>query len=537
MSNLIIGRGPDGQNVRVNAQGVGVPIGTPAKAAGYNPGTLQERLAIRAMQERARQRARGGQPAQVGYTYAQTMAEWNAAQAQANEAIQNALHKKAKNGALDLFNSNEFSLDDFLPDYLRADRGRSRILQKQGRLPGDTTWMSDKDSILDTSSSNDPSRWRIAGPDPLGYDYPGPQTPGTNGLDLAFGLGTYENPPLPVPNINPPVGDGSSTPIVGDRDHDLKKIDPTLQKYQQLRAEWVDAAQKGVNGAVDTADGDFGTSAPSTSTAMGVNQYTAFQYLLVGDGMDKTIEKGPQLYSKLVAEAMNDPQKAGFLMTAMAAVGAYGAGSEKYVQDRLYLATDKNGKPTLKGRFTVDDAKALAVVMPLIANDQANKADEVIARGGSIAEIPGFEELLEQRGLERQDMAGTLQPAGDSGGGGGGGRRRGGGGFGGGGGGAARFTDPEQLKSLIDGIARQRLGRILTVEEAQEFANYYHSQEAASGGINFTSGGGRVLDPESQAIAWIESRYRDEGARQQQGQYVSTLLKMLSGSEFAMGGS
>lgn len=514
---LIIGRGPDGQNVRVNAQGVGVPIGAPAKQVAYNPGTLAQQLAIRMMQQRARQRVAAGQPAQNGFTYAQTMAEWNTAQAEANEKLRQAREKyHAHNGMLV---DNEFDVQSFLvDDYLRPSRGRDRVATVS--------------SLLDTSSK-DPNDWRIKGPDPLGYDYPKPQF-------SSPGVPQTTTPSKPVGADPFAFQKAKGEQYVDDvANNGAKALDPTLEKYKQLRADWMDAAQKGLAAEPDTgADGDFGASTdkPSTSTAMGVSKFTAFQYLLVGDGANKTVEKGPQLYSKLIAEALADPTKAGELMASMVAVGAYGGGSEKYVQDRLYLAKDKNGQAIVKGRFTVDDANALADVLPLIANDQANIADGVIARGGDVSEIPGFEELLAKRGIERQDMAGTLQPAGDSGGGGG--RRGGGGGFGGGGGGgAARFTDPEQLKSLIDGIARQRLGRILTVEESQAFADYYHSQEAASGGVNYTSGGGRVLDPESQAIAWIESRYRDEGARQQQGNYVSTLLKMLQGSEFAMGGS
>lgn len=522
---VLFGRGPDGTNTRVNAQGVGVPFGTPSKASLYNPGTLAQRLAIRMMQERARQRVAGGGQAQSD-TYAQNMAEWQAAQAAANVQLQQARNRfattdRAKSNSLV---SDEFSLDNFLPDYLRADRGRGRIAEEQRNL----MWSPrDPQAVLDANPAVDPYKWEIKGPDPLGRDAlkPSPLT------DIQWTPGSE----APAGSVVPPE---RTDLILGSDAPGSPAGDPTLDKYKKLRAAWIDAASKGLNAAPDTgADGDFGTStnANSNSTTMGISEATAFQYLLVGTGSDKTVEKGVELYAKLVGEAMADPQRAGELMASMVAIGAYGGGSEKYVQDRLYPVIGKDGQPTLKGRFTVDDLAALKATMAIIANDQANKADAVIAGGGSISEIPGFEELLAQRGLERQGMAATLQPAGNSsGGGGGGGRRRGGGG--GGGGGGARFTDPEQLKSLIDGIARQRLGRILTTEEAQAFANYYHSQEAATGGINYLSGGGRVLDPESQAIAWIESRYRDEGAKQQQGTYFGALLKMLQGSAFTSGG-
>ena len=551
---VLFGRGPDGTNTRVNAQGVGIPFGTPSQASQYNPGTLAQQLAIRMMQERARQRVQAGGQAQSN-TYQQNMAEWNAAQAQANEQLAKAQQKYASSGRTpnNLLDGG-FDVNDFLPDYLRADRGRSRLADQQRfQLPG-TAHPADPNAVLDTSSSQNPNDWRIKGQDPLGYDYN--TSPPKTAIDAV--LGPDQKAPYPAPSIagGLPTSENDKGLTLGsdapgsprDTSYDNLTLgsdapgsplgDPTLEQYKHLRAQWLDAASKGLTAPDTGADGEFGTSTTSTSTSttMGVSAATAFQYFLVGTGKDKTVEKGTDLYTKLVAEALADPLRAGELMASMVAVGAYPGAQEKFVQDRLYLAKDKNGQPTLKGRFTHDDLIALINVLPMLASDQANIADAVLARGGSVAEVPGFEELLAQRGMERQGMAATSTPAGSSssgGGGGGGFRRRGGGG---GGGGNVKLTDPEQLKNLVDNISRQRLGRVLTNDEAQAFATYYHDQEAAQGGINFTSGGGRVLDPESQAIMWIESRYRDEGAKQQQGQYVQTLLKMLQSSAFTAGG-
>lgn len=513
--SISIGRGPDGTNIRVNNQGTGIPFGTPAKAASYNPGTAAQRLAIRMMQERARKRVRAGGPAQNGFTYQQNMAEWNAAQAEANAHLEEARRRyaatpKRRPNAL----TDEFELDEFLPTYLQADR---TALKKRG------------------------ADW-----DPFDVG-PGKTTMRTDsGVDLALGTESRSNlAPMPDLDGRPPQEADPLKPglIYGSDAPGDVKLDPTLEKYKQLRAQWLDASSKGEGGAPDTgADGDFGTSGSgSTSTSMGVSENTGFRFFLVGEGGDKTIEKDTKLYTKLVAEALRDPFKAGELMASMVALGAYGGGAEKFVQDRLYLARDpKTGQATLKGRFTEDDLKALKATMAMISADQANLADSVIANGGSVKDIPGFEELLAQRGIERQDMAATSDAAGSSGGGGGGGGfRRGGGGYGGGGGGgggAARLTDVEQLKSLADGIARQRLGRVLTVEEAQAFADYYHTLERQSYSAYQTGMGGTMLDAESQAVAWIESRYRGEGARQQQGQYVTKLLQMLQSGAWSGGG-
>lgn len=529
--SVSIGRGPDGTNTRVNAQGTAIPFGAPAKAVKYNPGTAAQRLAIRMMQERARQRVRAGGQAQNGFTYQQNMAEWEAAQREANAHLETARRLRANAATSRRRNAltDEFDMDEFLPSFLRADR-------------------------TPTALTKDSSNW-----DPYA------NVRGATGIDIVLGEEDKRSP-FPAPTIAgdaasnaelwPNMTAGSDAPgspqpaaglilgsdAPGERPQD--RLDPTLEKYKQLRGTWLDAASKGETDVQTGADGDFGTSGgSSTSLTMGVSEGTGFPFLLVGSEGNKTIEKAPKLYTKMIAEALADPLKAGELMASLVAVGAYPGAGEKYVQDRLYLAKDKNGQPTLKGRFTQEDADALRTAMSMISADQANIADSVIARGGNIAEIPGFEELLAQRGLERQDMAGSSEPAGSSsGGGGGGGYRRGGyggggyGGGGGGGGGAARLTDVETLKSTVDSVARQRMGRVLTVEEAQQFANWYHDLERQSYASYLAGGGGVMLDAESRAAAWIESRFREEGARQAQGQYVAKLFQMLQSSAFLGGG-
>ena len=101
-----------------------------------------------------------------------------------------------------------------------------------------------------------------------------------------------------------------------------------------------------------------------------------------------------------------------------------------------------------------------------------------------------------------------------------------GGGYGGGGGGGSGFmaTDPALLKMNVDSIARARMGRSLTDAEAQEFIDYYHSIERAFFD-NYRSGADSTrVDPEAQAVAWIESRMTKESAGQQAGNLLVALM-------------
>lgn len=187
---------------------------------------------------------------------------------------------------------------------------------------------------------------------------------------------------------------------------------------------------------------------------------------------------------------------------------------------------DSDGNP-VRAYFLKPDEDALKNLTAEILNDM-----------GTHNIVGPVEDWIQAYAEQRQDLAqdatgifGTGQSS-SSGTGGSYGRSYGGGGYGGGGGGGGyRFlqTDPEFLKMTIDGIARARMGRSLTNEEALEFINYYHSIEQAVYG---SGDDGTRLDPEARAVAWIESRMTRESAGQQAGQFITALMNMLRTGNF-----
>jgi hypothetical protein len=122
---------------------------------------------------------------------------------------------------------------------------------------------------------------------------------------------------------------------------------------------------------------------------------------------------------------------------------------------------------------------------------------------------------------------------------GGGGYRGGGYGYGGGyssgggGGGGITLEDPELLKMSVDSIARARMGRSLTNEEAMEFIKHYHSLQAAFVNARMMGADATSLDPEAQAVAWIESRMAKESAGQQAGNFVAALADAMRSGRFS----
>jgi len=134
---------------------------------------------------------------------------------------------------------------------------------------------------------------------------------------------------------------------------------------------------------------------------------------------------------------------------------------------------DADGNP-VRAYFLKPDEDALKNLTAEILSDMATH------------NIVGpVEDWIQAYAEQRQDLAGdatgifgTGQASNSGSGYSSGGGYYGGGGYGGGGGGGGyNFlpTDPEFLKMTIDGIARARMGRSLTNEEALEFINYFHS--------------------------------------------------------------
>lgn len=191
---------------------------------------------------------------------------------------------------------------------------------------------------------------------------------------------------------------------------------------------------------------------------------------------------------------------------------------KKYAAQRMTF--DGNGNPIFGQTNAADETKLKAAV-EMIIQDQMN---------GSPATAEDWIQTLAQHGnqIARDPNVGTA----GSGGGGGGRRYRGGGGYGGGGGGGGSggfLTDPDQLRVLADGVARQRLGRALTSEELAEFTAYFNQLEqtflsAYQSGMTATR-----LDPESQAVAWIESKKANEAAGEGAAKYLLALAQAMGG--------
>lgn len=192
---------------------------------------------------------------------------------------------------------------------------------------------------------------------------------------------------------------------------------------------------------------------------------------------------------------------------------------------------DSNGNP-VRAYLLKPDEDALKNLTAEILTDMATH--NVV---GPIEDwIQAYAESRDEIGDVATGVYGNGQPSGDSGGGrrgygyGGG---YGGGGYGGGGdSGGATLTDPELLKMSVDSIARARMGRSLTQAESLEFINYFHEMEKAFVAARMNGADASRLDPEAQAVAWIESRMTKESAGQQAGQFISALMQAIRSGNF-----
>lgn len=209
-----------------------------------------------------------------------------------------------------------------------------------------------------------------------------------------------------------------------------------------------------------------------------------------------------------------NPRAAGEMITKLAAWGAYGGQSEPYAAQNVVF--DANGIP-IAGRWTKDDDAALAEFLGDVSIMQA------------AGDYRSMLQILDSRTEEIATLGAQPGYGGGGGGGGGGYRGGGGGGYGGGGSSGISYTDADQLKQLINGIARARLGMALPDNQVQEFVSYYHQQEAAFVNARIAGQSAMQLDPESQAAAWIESRFRDQMAAQGGNAYVTSLAGWLMG--------
>lgn len=180
---------------------------------------------------------------------------------------------------------------------------------------------------------------------------------------------------------------------------------------------------------------------------------------------------------------------------------------------------DANGNP-IRAYVHNDDKVALQnFVTKVLAHQEAGVTGPI-------------EDFLEAYALEYGAISRTATgPNGDGSGSGGGYSRGGyGGGYGGGGGGGGYgapttyYPTPAEIVEPANGVARARLGRALTAEEEAEFVTFFRSIEAS---ISASGGMLSRLDPQSQAIAWLETRVAKEQAGQQAGRYVAALMSMM----------
>lgn len=182
---------------------------------------------------------------------------------------------------------------------------------------------------------------------------------------------------------------------------------------------------------------------------------------------------------------------------------------------------DSNDKP-IRAYFLKPDEDALKNLTAEILSDMATH--NIV---GPVEDwIAAYAQQREELGDNATGIFGNGQASnqGSSGYSRGGGYYGGGGYGGGGGGGGFMATDPALLKMNVDSIARARMGRSLTAEESAEFIAYYHSLERAFFD-NYRSGADSTrVDPEAQAVAWIESRMNKEAAGQQAGNYIVALM-------------
>lgn len=218
-------------------------------------------------------------------------------------------------------------------------------------------------------------------------------------------------------------------------------------------------------------------------------------------------------------EAATKRRLAGNLIQTLAMADAYGSYAQK--RDAAYrVVLDSNGE-AVAGYLEKPDVAALQNLVAQIINSNMS-SNETFA----------VEDWMEAYALERDAIGRETEGPGDTGSRGSGyGGGYGGGGYGGGGGGGGggyQLTSGETLKAMIDGIARSRLGRVLTAEEAAAFVAHYHSLERAFYDNYRLGADATRIEPESEAAAWIETKMMKEQAGHQAGRYVMMLRQLFS---------
>lgn len=336
-----------------------------------------------------------------------------------------------------------------------------------------------------------------------------------------------------------------------------KPLKPAIEDIRRKLEAWNRLAMGLDKDKAPGADGNMGTGLPAISSSssstsssdntlsIGLNDNIGFPWLLVKDPKSGELitENVAATFVKLNAEALRDPIKAGRLMYAMTVLRMYGGGKEAYVKDRMYNKKGPEGKMEFAGTWGEDDRNAVSNLIKMMSHDQSNLIEAALNSPDPSAAtdaLPDFETLITQRAagaLNRDQTLPTPSGSGTKSSGGGGFRRRGGGGgfsSSGGGSGATRYTDSEQLHQFVDSIARARTGRDLSNADATEFINYYHGLEAQNSAAYYGGASSTMLDPESQAVAWIESRFSKEAAAGGYGNYFEAFVKAVQSGAFSI---
>jgi hypothetical protein len=221
-------------------------------------------------------------------------------------------------------------------------------------------------------------------------------------------------------------------------------------------------------------------------------------------------------------EAAQKRRLAGNLIQTLAMADVYSSYAQK--RDAAYrVVLDERGE-AVAGYLEKPDVAALQ-----------NLVAQVINSNMSSNETFAIEDWIEAYALERDSIGRDTEGPGDTSGRGssgyGGYGGYGGGGYGGGGGGGGggyQLTSAETLKSMVDGIARSRLGRVLTAEETAGFVAHYHQLERAFVDSYRLGADATRIEPESEAAAWIETQLMKEQAGQQSGKYVMMLRQLFA---------
>jgi hypothetical protein len=273
----------------------------------------------------------------------------------------------------------------------------------------------------------------------------------------------------------------------------------------------------------DTGDGSFGEMVDNGSFSAATSPGNLSKWIVARDehGLLEVVSADQWIQAKY-ARMRHDPKYAAQMITALAATSAYGSDSTANSQ-RTRLVIGKDGMP-VKGFPSKEDLSALKWLANEVAILQ-NQGDEV-AIDDSIAELTKTAFDVTAQEAKNGDLGGG---GGYGGYGGGGGYGYGGGGYGGGGGQGVRYTDGTQLTSLVSSIARQRMGRELTPDEAAAFVKYYHGLEETNTAAYYAGQSNTQLDPEGQAVAWITSHFADQAAQEQYGDLAANFFAMMGG--------